>query len=435
MNARILHRCVLLLAFVGMLGWFNAGHSFVRAVRGGSGPSESLAWSPDGTQIVFSAYTDNGSMDIFVMDADESNLRNLSNSPEAYDYHPAWSPDGTRIAFTSGLFDEPQKIYVVDANGTTPPRPSDISPADFTLPTPVWSPNGTQIAYFGRTIIDAGTGNVRPLAENYPDAYFLGWSPDGSQIAFAADLDQDGRLDDIFVVAADGRNPRNLTNSGADDVFQGWSPDGTQIAYESDQNGDWDIYVIDLDGNNLHSLASSSVDEHFVGWSPDGTRLLYVLGGDFSPITDIFVITAETGHVSRHITGSFLSPQWSPDGTRITAEHVGDFDVSQLEFYVINIDDPTVSLTVGTAPVWSPDGTQIAFRRIVPGDVCLMDADGTNIRCLPVSLGARIAWSSDGQRFAYWEVEIGIARPSVVGIDEIYALPTVTPAPIETRQS
>ena len=67
-----------------------------------------------GAQIAFTSYRD-GNAEIYVMDADGSNLRNLTRNP-ALDWEPAWSPDGGRIAFTSGR-DGNLEIYVMDANG------------------------------------------------------------------------------------------------------------------------------------------------------------------------------------------------------------------------------------------------------------------------------------------------------------------------------
>ena len=73
-------------------------------------PSDDYApsWSPDGTRIVFMSDRDGHvpkgdvlpTFEIYVMDADGGNQQNLTNDP-SHDMYPAWSPDGKRIAFTS----------------------------------------------------------------------------------------------------------------------------------------------------------------------------------------------------------------------------------------------------------------------------------------------------------------------------------------------
>jgi dipeptidyl aminopeptidase/acylaminoacyl peptidase len=64
-------------------------------------------WSPDGTKIAFSShrdynfsYTTRTESEIYVMNADGSDVNKLTNEFES-DGYPSWSPDGTKIAFVS----------------------------------------------------------------------------------------------------------------------------------------------------------------------------------------------------------------------------------------------------------------------------------------------------------------------------------------------
>jgi dipeptidyl aminopeptidase/acylaminoacyl peptidase len=109
------------------------------------------AWSPDGNQIAF----ERGNS-LYVMNADGSNVRNITNG--GLDYEPAWSPDGKRIAFASQRGSQWQ-IYTVNADGSNLKRVSPMA-GGFKL-EPMWSADGRRIAYLAR---EDNTSTVREVA-------------------------------------------------------------------------------------------------------------------------------------------------------------------------------------------------------------------------------------------------------------------------------
>src|SRR5258708_7533963 len=72
-------------------------------------------WSPDGQHIAFTSVRDEN-WEIYVMNTDGSNERNLTNNP-AGDYHPVWSPNAKAIAFLSNR-DGYEDIFVMNADGS-----------------------------------------------------------------------------------------------------------------------------------------------------------------------------------------------------------------------------------------------------------------------------------------------------------------------------
>lgn len=110
-------------------------------------------WSPDGREILFVSRGPEGNRqgwDIYVMNADGSNVRNLTNSPTV-DLAPVWSPDGTQILFRSrrdivrqGPSDQPDEIYVMNADGSIAMRLTDDLNID---QSPIWSPDGRFVAF------------------------------------------------------------------------------------------------------------------------------------------------------------------------------------------------------------------------------------------------------------------------------------------------
>ena len=223
------------------------------------------SWSPDGKQIAFER-----DWEIYVMDTDGGNLQNLTNNP-AEDFHTSWSPGGKRIAFVSDRDGNPE-IYVMDTDGQNPQRLTD-NPADDHSPS--WSPDGKRIAFVSERdehphkvqgqfageiyVMDTDGGNLQNLTNNPAEDDGPSWSPDGKQIAFASDR-EDNLGWDIFVMNANGSNPRNLTKGhGWADLDPSWSPDGKRIAFASfGRNGrKMDIYVMEADGQNPRQLTNN----------------------------------------------------------------------------------------------------------------------------------------------------------------------------------
>ncbi|MBU0494977.1 MAG: hypothetical protein KKB13_24295 [Chloroflexi bacterium] len=80
--------------------------------RVGKDLNDRPAWSPTGSQIAFSAVV-NDHRDLYVVNADGTDLRQLTHTPEFDEHAPAWSPDSTQIAFQANP-DGNWDIYVMD---------------------------------------------------------------------------------------------------------------------------------------------------------------------------------------------------------------------------------------------------------------------------------------------------------------------------------
>jgi hypothetical protein len=66
------------------------------------GKDTAAAWSPDGGRVAFMADKNStGDWEVYVVNADGSGLKNLTNSPTTMDVTPTWLSDGKHLAFRS----------------------------------------------------------------------------------------------------------------------------------------------------------------------------------------------------------------------------------------------------------------------------------------------------------------------------------------------
>jgi Tol biopolymer transport system component len=199
-------------------------------------PDGGPAWSPDGRLIAFSTTRESyspyslGVWLIYVMNADGTNPRRIS-PPDAYhDGEPAWSPDGQRLAFSSQRDSRWSKeIYVMDADGSNLTRLTENTIEDI---SPAWSPDGQTLVYSSSMnffdmdlyLMRRDGTNKRRVNMNFPTGVNASWSPDGRRIVYNSGYPLDG--DYLFITTLDGKEPINLTtlNGHIKSYDPAWAP-------------------------------------------------------------------------------------------------------------------------------------------------------------------------------------------------------------------
>jgi len=275
-----------------------------------------------------------GSQEIYVMNADGSDQRRLTNDPSTNAW-PNWSPDGRQIAFQSNRSGA-LNIYVMDILGGSSADDSKVSQMTNSQAgrggswEPAWSPDGQWIVYSAQQasgsdlfLVNPNGTERRRLTDNKAIDGCPTWSPDGKQIAFFSD--RDGNWE-IYVMKSDGSDVRRLTQHPGQDHSPAWSPDGSRIAFVSDRDGNEEIYLMNLadalqgtDGTGLRRLTRNKVEDWFPAWSPDGKWIAFSSSRDGNheiyvmPVAD--ALQGTDGNDQKRLTNNNAQdwgPVWRP---------------------------------------------------------------------------------------------------------------------------
>ena len=175
------------------------------------------SWSPDGKRLVFTGY-DGGLSDLFIVNADGSNLHRLTNDKYA-DLEPSWSPDGKTIAF------------VTDRSSAT-----DFEALKF---------GNLRIA-----LLHLDNGSI-DILRNMDQGKNINpaWAPDGRSLAFVSDRNG---ISNIFLYELSDGRIYQLT-----DVFTGvsgisalspclsWAHEADRLAFAYYEDGEYNVYAVD----------------------------------------------------------------------------------------------------------------------------------------------------------------------------------------------
>lgn len=238
-------------------------------------------------QIVYESYVDNN-WELFVMQADGSGARNLTQTRDAHEIYPQVSPDGQKVAFVSDRGsgrDTVRSLYVMNADGSERQLVSDYARQPF------WAPDSQVIGYLpqeykrfhvvdyytkGMTFYHVPTGKTwdHPNAEKLHHLYNPSFSADGKWIVSTVHAGM-GFKHAILAIEAKGSGIYDLEIPGCRPCF---SPDGSKVAWGP---GDHEISVASLDysfgrpkiSQKLMSVVDKVNKIYHVDWSPDGRFL------------------------------------------------------------------------------------------------------------------------------------------------------------------
>jgi Tol biopolymer transport system component len=160
------------------------------------------SYSPDGKKIVFCSNRSGAeNLELFIMDSDGKNVRQLTKAPGCYNGGPFFSPDGKRVIFRSDRSKKDHlQLYVINTDGTG--ERALTNDLDWVCWGPYWYSDNKHIVY-------AGANHNVPGRPNY----------------------------DIYWMDVETGKKTRITHAPGADVLPVFSPDGKKMVWTSNRDG------------------------------------------------------------------------------------------------------------------------------------------------------------------------------------------------------
>jgi len=437
----------------------------------GGGVRQSLALSPDGTRLAFTAKDASGAFRLFLRDFSELESRPVLDGEGAYSV--VWTPDGRMLLFTAK-----GKLRRIAVNGAASqilsdqipyfssaipfgpdrllvsnPRDSGLIPASGGTPQPLdrsyaWAqmlPGGRDFLY---TIDDPRLGSLRARIAT------IGGNDAGvevvqadSRVQYTGSLHSDGgylvylRAGTLLAQSFDlaGRRVTSEPSAIARRVpsFHSYgSADFSvsqrgMLAYQSYVTRSQFIWV-DRTGKRLSAASPSEISANHVRLSPDGRWLAAAPFDVERGLTEMWLYDAVNGAGRKLLFGAGIMnmPVWSPDSRRLV--YLLD-DHSWPKLGLRSLDgtperEPLPDTGFMAPTDWSPDGRFILFNNSAlpaitsafPSDVFAIDM-ARNRKVIPLLktpfFEYQAVFSPDGKWLAFLSNESGKAEIYMQALD------------------
>ena len=250
--------------------------------------SQFTDWSPDGQLIAFDSDKGGAGPVTYVMRADGSHVRQLTDT--AFSADPGWAPNGKRIAIEADWGDYP----AAEGIWTFPFRKQGL----------------------------IGRADAFRVTTTAPDAEFDSepqYSPDGKWIAFTRFKSAEESA--IFRVRTDGTQLEQLTDFAENGSAPDWSPNGKWIAYDTHDAGiapdAGNIVLIHPDGSGHRVLIAGTATDYNQNpvFSPSGKFIAWALFGtaDGGTPPDLFTARVDGTHRRKlGVASGTNKPDWGP---------------------------------------------------------------------------------------------------------------------------
>lgn len=133
----------------------------------------------------------------------------------------------------------------------------------------------------------------------------------GNQVAF-------GYAGDLWVVGRSGGVARRLTTGNGLETHPVFSPDGSQVAFAAEYDGNLDVYVVPVEGGEPKRLTYHPDPDLPVAWTPDGKSVVFrSTRASYGRFTRLFATPLTGGLETELPLPAAEEGSYSPDGSRL----------------------------------------------------------------------------------------------------------------------
>ena len=417
----------------------------------------SLAISPDGRQIAFTAVSADGLSRIYMRELGSLSARAVPGTDEGL--LPFWSPDGRSIGFfargklqrldvaggpplpladvslplggawsSSGVIVFAPNfgpLLKVEATGGSATEATKIGDGDLAHLAPMFLPDGRRFLFSGATIPFAGrllvgsldSAEVSEVVSNvsgfaYAEPGYLLFLRGGTLLAQRFDPGTAALTGAAVPIAQN-------VGSGLAGATLGVAKNGT-LVYRSGAVAARDLLWVDRSGNPIAAAAPRGLYDN-IALSPDDTRLSFDRVGNSG--NDVWIMDLQGGVTSRltFTPPNNNVPVWSPDGRSVAfaSSRNGALDIYQRASNFSGDDEQLLALGAPALMFpsdWSADRRFLAYYRTDPRtrlDVWVLPLDGgrTPTPLLREAFDeSQAQFSPDGKWLAYVSDESGMPQ-------------------------
>ncbi len=300
------------------------------------GPRSGLVWTRDEQALIFAKDQDgNEKNDLWLLELDSGELRQLSSDPAVQDNPVEVSPDGRFLS--------------------------------------VLSTRGGQRNLF---TLELGSQKWRQLTQFENPVYGGRWSPDGTRISFSCNASDDLNNEDGYLLeVATGEVKRVLhVRDGSQDGVAAWHPNGRLLAVRSDAGGHERSGILEL-GSEPRWLGEEGVEETPLEFSPDGRWLLSAQNAEASRSLRLYEVETGQARALNLPAGVVWDAHFALDGAALVLKQASATSPGDLLLYHLEADRAEVLIPT--------DFSELDSSRFVADEVVRYpSADGQSVPAL-----------------------------------------------------